>query len=110
MERPARDPDALCLRLVAVEIVFDLTSDVLPTCGWRIVISLATGHVTLVLFRRFGEGQVQGKVCNTTDASVPDSQRGLLIGFTHRNVTFTTNIFDPGQAWLSVVLSLGYSF
>jgi hypothetical protein len=39
-----------------------------------------------------------------------DLQRGLLIGFTHRNVTFTTNIFDPGQAWLSVVLSLGYSF
>jgi len=39
-----------------------------------------------------------------------DLQRGLLIGFTHRNVAFATNIFDPGQAWLSVVLSLGYSF
>jgi hypothetical protein len=39
-----------------------------------------------------------------------DIQRGLLVGFTHKNVDFTTQIFNLGQADPTVVLSLGYSF
>jgi hypothetical protein len=39
-----------------------------------------------------------------------DIQRGILVGFTHKKVTFTTQIFDPGQADPTVVLSLGYNF
>ncbi len=39
-----------------------------------------------------------------------DIQRGLLIGFTHRKATFTTQIFNLGETDPTVVLSLGYSF
>jgi hypothetical protein len=39
-----------------------------------------------------------------------DIQRGPLIGFTRKKVTFTTQIFNMGQADSTVVLSLGYSF
>jgi hypothetical protein len=39
-----------------------------------------------------------------------DIQRGLLVGFTHKKVNFTTQIFNPGQADPTVVLSLGYEF
>lgn len=37
-------------------------------------------------------------------------QRGPLVGFTYRKVNFTTQIFNPGEADPTVVLSLGYSF
>jgi hypothetical protein len=37
-------------------------------------------------------------------------QRGLLVGFTRKKVNFTTQIFNPGQADPTVVLSLGYDF
>jgi hypothetical protein len=39
-----------------------------------------------------------------------DIQRGLLVGFTHKKVNFTTQIFNVGQADPTVVLSLGYNF
>jgi hypothetical protein len=39
-----------------------------------------------------------------------DIQRGLLVQFTHKKVTFATQIFNVGQANPTVVLSLGYSF
>jgi hypothetical protein len=39
-----------------------------------------------------------------------DVQRGPLVGFTYKKVNFTTQIFNPGQADPTVVLSLGYSF
>ena len=39
-----------------------------------------------------------------------DIQRGILVGFTHKKVNFTTQIFNMGQADPTVVLSLGYSF
>jgi len=39
-----------------------------------------------------------------------DIQRGLLVGFTHKKVNFTTQIFNIGQADPTVVLSLGYNF
>jgi len=37
-------------------------------------------------------------------------QRGMLIGFTHRHVNFTTNIFNFGWTTPTEVLALGYSF
>jgi hypothetical protein len=39
-----------------------------------------------------------------------DIQRGFLVGFTHKKVQFTTQIFNVGQADPTVVLSLGCSF
>jgi hypothetical protein len=39
-----------------------------------------------------------------------DIQRGVLMQFTHKKVTFATQIFNLGQADPTVVLSLGYSF
>jgi hypothetical protein len=39
-----------------------------------------------------------------------DVQRGPLVGFTYKKINFTTQIFDPGEADPTVVLSLGYSF
>ena len=39
-----------------------------------------------------------------------DIQRGLLIEFTHKKATFTTQIFNIGEADPTVALSLGYSF
>jgi len=39
-----------------------------------------------------------------------DVQRGPLIGFTHKKVNLTTQVFNVGQADPTVVLSLGYSF
>jgi hypothetical protein len=39
-----------------------------------------------------------------------DVQRGPLVGFTHKKLNFTTQIFNPGEADPTVVLSLGYSF
>jgi hypothetical protein len=39
-----------------------------------------------------------------------DVQRGPLVGFTYKNVNFTAQIFNPGQADPTVVLSLGYNF
>ena len=39
-----------------------------------------------------------------------DLQRGLLIGFIHKKVSFTTHVFDPGQASPSLVLTPGYAF
>ena len=37
-------------------------------------------------------------------------QRGFLVGFAHRRVSFTTQVFDVGQADPTVVFSLGYAF
>jgi len=39
-----------------------------------------------------------------------DVQRGPLVGFTYKKTNFTTQIFNPGEADPTVVLSLGYSF
>jgi hypothetical protein len=39
-----------------------------------------------------------------------DIQRGLLIGFSHKRVDFTTYIFNFGWTDPTVVLSLGYNF
>jgi hypothetical protein len=39
-----------------------------------------------------------------------DIQRGLLVQFTRKKMTFATQIFNLGQADPTVVLSLGYSF
>lgn len=39
-----------------------------------------------------------------------DIQRGLLIGFTVKKLTFTTQIFNIGETDPTTVLSLGYSF
>jgi hypothetical protein len=39
-----------------------------------------------------------------------DIQRGLLVQFTHKKMTFATEVFNLGQADPTVVLSLGYSF
>jgi hypothetical protein len=39
-----------------------------------------------------------------------DIQRGLLVGFAHKKVNFTTQIFNVGQADPTMVLSLGYNF
>jgi hypothetical protein len=39
-----------------------------------------------------------------------DVQRGPLAGFTYKKLNFTTQIFNPGEADPTVVLSLGYSF
>lgn len=39
-----------------------------------------------------------------------DVQRGPLVGFTYKKVSFTTQIFNPGETDPTVVLSLGYSF
>lgn len=39
-----------------------------------------------------------------------DVQRGPLVGFTYKKMNFTTQIFNPGEADPTVVLSLGYSF
>ena len=39
-----------------------------------------------------------------------DVQRGPLVGFTYKKINFTTQIFNPGEADPTVVLSLGYSF
>jgi hypothetical protein len=39
-----------------------------------------------------------------------DVQRGPLVGFTYKKLNFTTQIFNPGEADPTVVLSLGYSF
>jgi hypothetical protein len=37
-------------------------------------------------------------------------QRGLLVGFSHKKVNFTTHVFNVGQAVPTVVLALGHSF
>lgn len=39
-----------------------------------------------------------------------DVQRGVLIGFTRKKVTFATQIFNFGWTDPTVVFSLGYSF
>jgi hypothetical protein len=39
-----------------------------------------------------------------------DIQRGLLVEFTRKKVTFATQIFNPGEADPVLVFSLGYSF
>ena len=39
-----------------------------------------------------------------------DIQHGLLLGFTHKQVSFTTYVFNAGWADPTVVLSLGFSF
>lgn len=39
-----------------------------------------------------------------------DVQRGVLIGFTRKKVTFATQIFNFGRTDPTVVFSLGYSF
>ena len=39
-----------------------------------------------------------------------DIQHGILVGFTHKKVTFTSQIFNIGEADPTVVLSLGYRF
>jgi hypothetical protein len=39
-----------------------------------------------------------------------DIQRGFLVGFTHKKASFTTQIFNAGQADPTIVLSLGYNF
>ena len=39
-----------------------------------------------------------------------DIQRGVLIGFSHRRIDFTSYIFNVGWTTPTVVLSIGYSF
>jgi hypothetical protein len=39
-----------------------------------------------------------------------DIQRGILVGFTNKKVTFTSQIFNIGETDPTVVLSLGYRF
>jgi hypothetical protein len=39
-----------------------------------------------------------------------DTQRGFLVGFTHKNAEFTTYIFNVGWTEPSVVLEVGWSF
>jgi hypothetical protein len=39
-----------------------------------------------------------------------DIQRGILIGLSHKNATFTTYIFNAGWTDPTVVLSLGFNF
>ncbi len=39
-----------------------------------------------------------------------DVQRGFLVGFTHKNLEFTTYVFNPGFTDASVVLEVGASF
>ena len=39
-----------------------------------------------------------------------DIQRGFLVGFKHKELEFTTYVFNPGIAGTSVVLELGASF
>jgi hypothetical protein len=39
-----------------------------------------------------------------------DIQRGILIGFSHRRIDFTSYIFNVGWTTPTVVLSIGYSF
>lgn len=39
-----------------------------------------------------------------------DTQRGFLVGFTHKNAEFTTYIFNVGWTESSVVLEVGWSF
>ena len=39
-----------------------------------------------------------------------DIQRGLLVGFTRKKLSFTTQFFNIGETDPTVVLSLGYSF
>ena len=39
-----------------------------------------------------------------------DIQRGLLVQFTHKKATFSTQIFNPGETDPVLVFSLGYSF
>jgi len=39
-----------------------------------------------------------------------DIQRGILIGLSHKNVNFTTYIFNAGWTDPTVVLSLGFNF
>jgi hypothetical protein len=53
-----------------------------------------------------------GYVVQRTRAYTPplDVQRGPLVGVTYKKMSFTTQIFNPGEADPTVVLSLGYSF
>jgi hypothetical protein len=39
-----------------------------------------------------------------------DTQRGFLVGFSHKNTEFTTYIFNLGWASPTVVLEVGYNF
>jgi hypothetical protein len=39
-----------------------------------------------------------------------DTQRGLLVGFSHKKAEFTTYIFNPGSSDTSLVLELSWSF
>jgi hypothetical protein len=39
-----------------------------------------------------------------------DTQRGFLIGFSHRKAQFTTYVFNPGLSDTTVVFELGWSF
>src|ERR1700740_2335901 len=39
-----------------------------------------------------------------------DIQRGVLIGFSHRRIDFTSYIFNVGWITPTVVLSVGYNF
>jgi hypothetical protein len=53
-----------------------------------------------------------GYVLQRTKAyhSPHDIERGLLVGFTRKKITFTTQAFNLGQTDPTAVLSLGYSF
>ena len=39
-----------------------------------------------------------------------DTQRGFLVGFSHKHAEFTAYIFNPGSTDLSAVLEVGWSF
>ena len=39
-----------------------------------------------------------------------DTQRGFLVGVSHKNLEFTTYVFDPDLSTPTVVLEMGYSF
>jgi hypothetical protein len=39
-----------------------------------------------------------------------DVQRGFLVGFSHKNVNFTTYVFNAGWTDPTVILSLGFNF
>jgi hypothetical protein len=39
-----------------------------------------------------------------------DTQRGFLVGFSHKHAEFTAYVFNPGSTDLSAVLEVGWSF
>lgn len=55
---------------------------------------------------KFGGVAQHTKVFQTTF----DTQRGFFVGFLHKDLEFTTYVFNPGTSGTSVVLEMGTSF